>query len=252
MKWNPPIQEGLIVTSINQLPNNLITQLKELWQKKQKTFKFIEDYREKFMRSKNIIINRPPLPKTFKDALGDLCEACVELCLINCWDMSEETKIKWHHPESGAAPGRGVDIVCFSKKGVEDHKVGIWIFEVKGISKSGSTDTQCNKIKKHIKRNSHEILRELIELDSWISYISLKNRSLGEFVVNFLLDDPPNIHLSGGIVYHNNLLESDKIKKLKNDIKRFSSDLKAPGLIILFSDQLRKFANSYKNGDVFG
>lgn len=250
--WNSPSLDNNLAISEQQLPDNLIEVLNLHWKSKRASLDFIKAFRSKFWREKNINLNIPILPKTMNHALGDLGEACVELSLIKGWEMSEKVMIKWIHPGSGSAPGRGIDIICFSSQGINDFRKGIWIFEVKSISAISSVDSQCSKIKGYINRNSTDIVRELLELLSWIKQISLENVDLNKYIAEFLMEDPSNIHLSGGIVYRDNYIKDKKKTSLKNKLRNYSrDDLRMPGLIFLYSNNLRKFAKAYKNGDVF-
>lgn len=251
LAWENPSNDRGIIYSNNKLPDNVIQLIKERWQKKRRSYDFIERYRKKFYREKKIDIITPDLPKTPEHALGDFSEACIEISLIEGWGMSDKNKSKWIHPMSGSAPGRGIDIICFSPPDIKDFREGIWLFEVKGANSKSSIDTQCRKVKNFINRDIYEIQRELKELDSWIVQITHNNLELSKYLAQFLMFDPPNIHLSGGIVYSNNIFDFKKINNLKDSLRGFSRTFRTPGLILLFSDELKDCIQSYLKGEVF-
>lgn len=251
MNWQKPDDDDGIICSNNELPDNIIQLIKERWLKKRATYDFIEEYRKKFYKEKNIDIITPNLPKTVEHALGDLSEACIEISLLRGWEMCEEIRSKWIHPTSGSAPGRGIDIICFSNPDVIDCRKGIWLFEVKGASNKSSAETQCSKVKRFINRKEVEIRRELIELDSWLSQLTANQLELSKRVAQFLIQDPPNIHLSGGMLLYENILDIKFIKDLKNNLRGYSRDLTKPGLILLFSNKISDICQSYLKGYAF-
>ena len=251
MIWQKPYDEEGIICSNNELPSNIIQLIKKRWLEKRPTYDFIEEYRKKFYIEKKIDIVTPNLPKTAEHALGDLSEACVEISLLRGWEMCEEIKSKWIHPMSGSAPGRGIDIVCFSNPGVNDYREGIWLFEVKGASTESSAKTQCGKVKNYINRKEDQIRRELIELDSWINQLTSNQLELSMRIAKFLMQDPPNIHLSGGLLLYENFMDAESINDFKNKIRSFSRDLREPGLIFLFSNEIKELIQSYLKGEAY-
>lgn len=251
MSWQKPYDDEGIICSNNELPKNIIQLIKNRWLEKRATYDFIEEYRKKFYKEKKIDIITPNLPKTDEHALGDLSEACVEISLLRGWEMSEEIKSKWIHPMSGSAPERGIDIICFSKPGINDYREGIWLFEVKGASTENSAKTQCGKIKNFVNRKEDQIQRELIELDSWINQLTLNKLELSKYIAQFLMVDPLNIHLSGGLLCYENLMDADSIKGLKNNFRVYSRALKNPGLILLFSNEIKELIKSYLKGEAY-
>ncbi|MBD3214403.1 MAG: hypothetical protein GF311_17460 [Candidatus Lokiarchaeota archaeon] len=202
--------------------------------------KYEKKYNTKFQNKQN--------PKTAEHALGDCSEASIELALLKGWKMSEITRVRWIHPNSGSAPGRGIDIICFSLPDTNDCKKGIWLFEVKGASTDASLKKQISDIKEYINRKAHALEKEFIELNTWINQITYQDNQLREYFLEILSADENKIHMGGGLVCDANLLDNNKENDFKESIKQFEHDLDIPGLIILSVKGIKEIIKKYKDG----